>query len=167
MALLVQKYGGTSVADAERMREVVDHVARTRRHGDDVVVVCSAMGKETDDLLRLAGEVSKVRPGREMDMLITAGERKAMALLCMALAGAGVPAESFTGSQAGFLTDTSHMNAKILEVRPDRVRAALAAGKVPVGRSDGLTGGGRCRRCAVASTTRRSPCAVARRNEDL
>jgi aspartate kinase len=132
VALVVQKYGGTSVADAERMREVVDHVARTRRHGDDVVVVVSAMGKETDELLRLAGEVSKVRPGREMDMLITAGERKAMALLCMALAGAGVPAESFTGSQAGFVTDTNHMNAKIVEVRPDRIREALDAGKVPV-----------------------------------
>jgi aspartate kinase len=114
------------------MREVVDHVARTRRHGDDVVVAVSAMGKETDDLLRLAAEVSKVRPGREMDMLITAGERKAMALLCMALAGAGVPAESFTGSQAGFLTDTNHMNAKIVAVRPDRIRAALGEGKVAV-----------------------------------
>jgi aspartate kinase len=132
VALLVQKYGGTSVADAERMREVVDHIARTRRHGDQVVVVVSAMGKETDDLLRLAGEVSRVRPGREMDMLITAGERKAMALLCMALHGADVPAESFTGSQAGFLTDTNHMNARIVEVRPDRVRAALDEGKVPV-----------------------------------
>src|SRR5687767_5853855 len=114
------------------MREVVDHVARTRRHGDDVVVVVSAMGKETDELLRLAAEVSTVRPGREMDMLITAGERKAMALLCMALAGAGVPAESFTGSQAGFLTDTNHMNAKIVAVRPDRIRAALGEGKVAV-----------------------------------
>jgi aspartate kinase len=132
VALLVQKFGGTSVADAERMREVVDHVARTRRHGDEVVVVVSAMGKETDDLLRLAAEVSSVRPGREMDMLITAGERKAMALLCMALAGAGVAAESFTGSQAGFVTDTNHMNARIVEIRPDRVREALAAGKVPV-----------------------------------
>ena len=106
MALVVQKFGGTSVADAERMREVVDHVARTRRHGDQVVVVVSAMGKETDELLRLASEVSRVRPGREMDMLVTAGERKAMALLCMALHGADVPAESFTGSQAGFVTDT-------------------------------------------------------------
>ena len=132
MALLVQKYGGTSVADPERMREVVDHVARTRRHGDDVVVVVSAMGKETDELLRLAAEVSNVRPGREMDMLVTAGERKAMALLCMALAGAGVPAESFTGSQAGFVTDTNHTNARIVEIRPERIRAAMAEGKVPV-----------------------------------
>jgi aspartate kinase len=132
VALLVQKYGGTSVADAERMREVVANVARTRRRGDDVVVVVSAMGKETDELLRLASEVSSVRPGRELAMLITAGERKAMALLCMALADAGVAGESFTGSQAGFVTDTEHTNAKILEVRPDRIREALDAGKVPV-----------------------------------
>ncbi|MBA2279727.1 MAG: aspartate kinase [Acidimicrobiia bacterium] len=132
MALLVMKFGGTSVADAERMREVADHVARTRRHGDDVVLVVSAMGKETDELLRIAEEVSAVRPGREMDMLITAGERKAMALVCMALNNIGIPAESFTGSQAGFLTDTNHMNAKIVEVRPDRVRASLESGLVPV-----------------------------------
>jgi aspartate kinase len=140
--LLVQKFGGTSVADAERMREVVDHIARTCRHGDRVVVVVSAMGKETDDLLRLATEVSRVRPGREMDMLVTAGERKAMALLCMALHGAGVAAESFTGSQAGFVTDTNHMNAKIVEIRPDRIRAALDEGKVPVvGGAQGVSTG--------------------------
>ena len=90
------------------------------------------MGKETDDLIRLAEETSVIRPGREMDMLITAGERKAMALLCMALAGLDVPADSFTGSQAGFITDTAHTNAKIVEMRPDRIRAALDAGKVPV-----------------------------------
>jgi aspartate kinase len=132
MALLVQKFGGTSVADPERMREVADHVARTRRHGDQVVLVVSAMGKETDELLRLAAETSKVRPGREMDMLITAGERKSMALVCMALHDIGVEAESFTGSQAGFLTDTNHMNARILEVRPDRIKACLAAGRVAV-----------------------------------
>jgi aspartate kinase len=142
VGFVVQKFGGTSVADAERMREVVDHIARTRRHGDRVVVVVSAMGKETDDLLRLATEVSRVRPGREMDMLVTAGERKAMALLCMALHGAGVPAESFTGSQAGFVTDTNHMNAKIVEVRPDRIRAALEEGKVPVvGGAQGVSTG--------------------------
>jgi len=114
------------------MGEVVDHVARTRRHGDDVVVVVSAMGKETDDLLRLAAEVSNVRPGREMDMLITAGERKAMALLCMALHSIGVPADSFTGSQAGIITDTFHERAKILEVKGDRLKECLGAGKVPV-----------------------------------
>src|SRR3954451_14394672 len=117
MALVVQKFGGTSVADPDRIRQVADHVARTRRHGDDVVVVVSAMGKETDDLLRLASEVSQSRAGREMDMLITAGERKATALMCMALHERGVAAESYTGSQAGFITDTTHTNAKILEVR--------------------------------------------------
>ncbi len=90
------------------------------------------MGKETDDLLRLAREVSGTRPGREMDMLVTAGERKATALLCMAIADLGIEAESFTGSQAGFLTDSTHMNAKIIEVRPDRIREALDAGRVPV-----------------------------------
>jgi aspartate kinase len=130
--LVVQKFGGTSVADPERIREVADHVARTRRRGDHVVLVVSAMGKETDELLRLAADVSKVRPGREMDMLITAGERKATALVCMALHDLGIPADSFTGSQAGFITDGTHTNAKILELRPDRLRAALAAGRTPV-----------------------------------
>ncbi|MGH9136901.1 MAG: aspartate kinase [Acidimicrobiales bacterium] len=140
MALLVQKFGGTSVADPDRMRDVADYVARTRRRGDDVVVVVSAMGKETDELLRLAEAVSGVRPGREMDMLITAGERKATALFCMALHDLGVSADSFTGSQAGFLTDTNHMNAKIVEVRPDRVRQALDDGRVPViGGSQGVS----------------------------
>jgi aspartate kinase len=132
VSLVVQKFGGTSVADPERIREVAEHVARTRRRGDDVVVVVSAMGKETDELLRLAADVSKVRPGREMDMLITAGERKATALLCMALHDVGVPADSFTGSQAGFITDGTHTNAKILELRPDRIKKALADGRTPV-----------------------------------
>lgn len=140
MALLVQKFGGSSVADPDRMREVAAHVERTRRRGDQVVVVVSAMGKETDELLRLAAAVSKNPPGRELDMLITAGERKATALVCMALHEAGVPADSFTGSQAGFLTDTNHTNAKILEVRPDRVRGSLDAGHVPVvGGSQGVS----------------------------
>ena len=132
MSLVVQKFGGTSVADPDRIREVADHVARTVRHGNAAVVVVSAMGKETDELIRLAGEVSEVRPGREMDMLITAGERKAMALLCMALHSIGVPADSFTGSQAGFITDTNHSNAKIVDMRPDRLRKAIDAGRVPV-----------------------------------
>lgn len=130
--IVVQKFGGTSVADTERMRAVADHVARTLRHGDHPVVVVSAMGKETDELLRAAREVSANPPGREMDMLVTAGERKAMALLCMALNDLGVPADSFTGSQAGFLTDTTHTDARILEVRPDRILAAIDAGRVPV-----------------------------------
>lgn len=90
------------------------------------------MGKETDDLLRIAAEISKKPPGREMDMLITAGERKACALVCIALAEAGVEAHSFTGSQAGFLTDTNHRNAKILEINPERIQEALANGFVPV-----------------------------------
>jgi aspartate kinase len=129
---LVQKFGGTSVGSPERIREVADSVARCRRRGDEVVLVVSAMGKETDELLRLAREVSDTRPGREMDMLITAGERKAIALVCMALADLGVEAESYTGSQAGFITDTNHTDAKILDVRADRIRAALDAGRVPV-----------------------------------
>jgi aspartate kinase len=129
---LVQKFGGTSVGSPERIREVADSVARCHRRGDEVVLVVSAMGKETDELLRLAREVSETRPGREMDMLITAGERKAIALVCMALADLGVEAESYTGSQAGFITDTNHTDAKILDVRADRIRAALEAGRVPV-----------------------------------
>ena len=132
VALVVQKFGGTSVADPDRIRAVADHVARCRRRGDDVVMVVSAMGKETDELLLLADRVSKVRPGREMDMLITAGERKAIALMCMALADLDVPAHSFTGSQAGFITDTNHRNAKILEITPHRVVESLEAGHVPV-----------------------------------
>ncbi len=132
MALLVQKFGGTSVGDPDRIREVADWAARTVRRGDQVVLVVSAMGKETDELLRLAADVSSTRPGREMDMLITAGERKAIALVGMALADLGIRAESFTGSQAGFITDTNHMNAKILEVRPERLRASLDAGCIPV-----------------------------------
>jgi aspartate kinase len=130
--LVVQKYGGTSVADPDRMRAVADHIARTKRHGTDVVVVVSAMGKETDELIRLASDVSNVQPGREMDMLITAGERKAMALLVMALHDLGCDALSFTGSQAGIITDTTHTKAKILEVNPTRLRDALAKNQVPV-----------------------------------
>ena len=132
MALIVQKYGGTSVADADRLRTVADYVARTRRNGNDVVVVVSAMGKTTDELIRLAGDVSSDRPGREMDMLLSTGERISVALLAMALAGAGVPARSYTGSQAGIITDSSHMKAKILDVRADRLRACLDEGAVPV-----------------------------------
>ncbi len=132
MPLLVQKYGGTSVGDPERIRAVADHVARTRRGGSEVVVVVSAMGRSTDDLLRLASEVSTSQPPRELDMLLTAGERISMALVCMALSGLGVEAVSFTGSQAGIITDSTHTKAKIVEVRGDRLREALGAGKVPV-----------------------------------
>ncbi|HLI14669.1 MAG TPA: aspartate kinase [Acidimicrobiales bacterium] len=132
MALTVQKFGGSSLADAERIRAVADHIARTRRTGEDVVVVVSAMGRTTDDLLRLAQDVSALRPPRELDMLLTAGERISMALVCMALAELGVPAASFTGSQAGIITDASHTKARILEVRPERLREALERGVVPV-----------------------------------
>lgn len=132
MALVVQKFGGTSVADPERIRAVADHVAYTQKHGNQVVVVVSAMGKTTDNLLSLAQQVSDVHPGREMDMLLTTGERISMSLLCMALAGVGVDAVSFTGSQVGIITDTSHTKAKILEVQGDRVREALQDGKVAV-----------------------------------
>lgn len=132
VALIVQKYGGTSVADPERMRAVAENVAFTRRRGDQVVVVVSAMGKSTDNLISLAKSVSSTYPGREMDMLLTTGERVSMALLTMALEDVGVPAVSFTGSQVGIITDTSHGKAKILEVKGDRARAALADGKVCV-----------------------------------
>ena len=132
MALIVQKYGGTSVADPDRMRAVAENVQITKRHGNDVVVVVSAMGKATDNLIALAGQVSATRPGREMDMLLTTGERVSAALLTMALADLGVAAVSFTGSQVGIITDTIHGKAKIVEVKGDRVRDALAAGKVAV-----------------------------------
>ena len=132
MAVIVQKFGGTSVADPERIRAVADHVAYTQKHGNQVVVVVSAMGKTTDNLLSLAQQVSDVHPGREMDMLLTTGERISMSLLCMALAGVGVDAVSFTGSQVGIITDTVHTKAKILEVQGDRVREALQQGKVAV-----------------------------------
>jgi aspartate kinase len=132
MSLIVQKFGGTSVADPDRIRAVADHIARTRRHGSEVVVVVSAMGKTTDDLIRLANDVSAAPAARELDMLLTAGERITMSLLCMALIDLGVPAVSFTGSQAGIVTDTTHGKAMILEVRAHRLTEALAAGNVVV-----------------------------------
>lgn len=132
MTLVVQKYGGSSVADPERIKAVADHIARTKAKGSQVVVVVSAMGRTTDDLLRLAGEVSRSQPPRELDMLLTAGERISMALVCMALADLGVRAASFTGSQAGIVTDSIHTKAKILEVGGQRLRDALADGVVPV-----------------------------------
>ena len=128
----MQKFGGTSVADPDRIRAVADHIVRTRRQGAEVVVVVSAMGKTTDELIRLAHDVSDAPAGRELDMLLTAGERITMALLCMALIDLGLPAVSFTGSQAGIVTDTTHGKAKILEVRAHRLTEALAAGNVVV-----------------------------------
>lgn len=149
MALVVQKFGGSSLADPERIRNVADHVARTVKHGHQVVVAVSAMGKQTDDLIRLANAVLTYQSGpieratrkgdvpikgdtREMDMLLTAGERISAALLAMAIDDLGVPAASFTGSQAGIVTDTRHGRAKILEVKADRLREALDKGIVPV-----------------------------------
>ena len=132
VSLVVQKFGGTSVADPDRIRAVAEHVVRTSHQGHQVVVVVSAMGRTTDDLLRLATEVTSQPSGRELDMLLTSGERISMALLCMAIADLGTQAESLTGSQAGIVTDTDHGRAKILEVRADRVRDALAAHRVPV-----------------------------------
>jgi len=132
VSLVVQKFGGTSVADPDRIRAVADHIVSTRREGHDVVVVVSAMGKTTDDLVRLAHDVSTSPAAREMDMLLTSGERISIALLCMAIIDRGVPSMSFTGSQAGIVTDTTHTKAKILDVRTERLRAALDAGNVAV-----------------------------------
>ncbi len=132
MALIVQKYGGTSVADPDRIRAVAEHVAFTKRHGNDVVLVVSAMGKSTDNLIALAEKVSSVRTGREMDMLLTTGEQVSMALVSMALADVGVDAMSLTGDQMGIITDTVHGKAKILEVQPERAQEAIAQGKVVV-----------------------------------
>ncbi len=132
MALIVQKYGGTSVGSAERIKRVAERVVATRRSGQQVCVVVSAMGDTTDELLELAAEVSSTPHERELDMLLTAGERISMALLSMAINDLGAEAISFTGSQAGIVTDTSHGQAKIIEVRARRVREALGAGKVAI-----------------------------------
>ena len=132
MALIVQKYGGTSVADPDRINAVADNVAFTKKRGNDVIVVVSAMGKATDNLIALANSVSTTQPGREMDMLLTTGERVTAALMTMALFDRGIDAISFTGSQVGIITDTAHRKAKIIEVKGDRVRQSLSEGKVCV-----------------------------------
>jgi aspartate kinase len=132
VALIVQKYGGTSVADPDRIRACADNVAITRRRGNDVIVVVSAMGKATDNLIALADSVATNQSGREMDMLLTTGERQTAALMTMALLDRGIDAISYTGSQVGIITDTTHRKAKIVEVKGDRVRASLAEGKVCV-----------------------------------
>jgi aspartate kinase len=132
VGLIVQKYGGTSVANASRILRVAERVAAAKKSGDDVVVVVSAMGDSTDDLIQLANQVSLVPAPRELDMLLTAGERISMALLAMALVDRGVSAKSFTGSQAGIITDTEHGRAKILDVRAGRITDALAGGHVVI-----------------------------------
>jgi len=132
MPVIVQKYGGSSVADVERLRRVAERVMRTRRLGHDVVVVVSAMGDTTDDLLALAKRVSPNPDRRELDMLLTAGERIAMALLSMAIRELGGDAISFTGSQSGIITNDRHVDARIIEVRPFRVQDELARGRIVV-----------------------------------
>jgi len=130
VALIVQKYGGSSLESAERIRRVAQRIVETKKQGNDVVVVCSAMGDTTDELLDLANEVNPVPPGREMDMLLTAGERISNALVAMAIASFGAEAQSFTGSQAGVITTERHGNARIVDVTPGRVREALDQGKI-------------------------------------
>src|SRR6202521_640437 len=132
MPIVVQKYGGSSVADVTRIKEVAGRVMRTRRTGHDLVVVVSAMGDTTDDLLALARQVSVNPDRRELDMLLTAGERISMALLSMAIRELGGDAISFTGSQSGIITNDRHVDARIIEVRPFRVQDELARGKVVV-----------------------------------
>ena len=132
MGIVVQKYGGSSVADVARIQKVADKVAATKAAGKDVVVVVSAMGDTTDELLSLARQVCESPARRELDMLLTAGERISMALLSMALNARGVPAVSFTGSQSGIVTNDSHTNARIVEVRPYRVQDELERGKVVI-----------------------------------
>lgn len=130
MALIVQKYGGSSLESAERIRRVAERIVETKRQGNDVVVVCSAMGDTTDEFLELAEQVNPVPPAREMDMLLTAGERISNALVAMAIDSFGAEAQSFTGSQAGVLTTERHGNARIVDVTPGRVQEALDRGKI-------------------------------------
>ncbi|MBW0018492.1 MAG: aspartate kinase [Mycobacterium sp.] len=130
MALVVQKYGGSSVADADRIRRVAERIVETKKQGNDVVVVVSAMGDTTDDLLDLAQQVCPVPPPRELDMLLTAGERISNALVAMAIESLGAHARSFTGSQAGVITTGTHGNAKIIDVTPGRLQAALDEGRI-------------------------------------
>jgi aspartate kinase len=132
MGLVVQKYGGSSVADAERIKRVAERIVATRKAGHDVCVVVSAMGDTTDELLDLAQQVSPLPPGRELDMLLTAGERISMALLAMAIQNLGASARSFTGSQAGVITDSVHGKARIIDVTPGRIQQALADGHVAI-----------------------------------
>jgi aspartate kinase len=132
MSIVVQKYGGSSVADVGRIRQVAERVMRTRAAGHDVVVVVSAMGHTTDELLALARQVSANPDRRELDMLLTAGERISMALLSMAIRELGGDAISFTGSQSGIITNDRHVDARIIEVRPFRVQDELARGKIVV-----------------------------------
>ena len=132
MSLVVQKYGGSSVADAPSIKRVAKRIVEYRKQGHDVVVVVSAMGDSTDELIDLAQAVSPVPPARELDMLLTAGERISMAVLAMAIANLGFQAQSFTGSQAGVITDESHGHARIIDVTPGRIQSAVAQGNIAI-----------------------------------
>ena len=132
MALIVQKYGGSSLESADRIRAVAERIVATKKQGHDVVVVCSAMGDTTDELLDLAARVNPTPPAREMDMLLTAGERISNSLVAMAVASFGADVQSFTGSQAGVITTERHGNARIIEVTPGRVQEAIDAGRIAI-----------------------------------
>src|SRR6478609_1103503 len=132
MGLVVQKYGGSSVADAERIKRVAERIVAAKRDGNDVVVVVSAMGDTTDELIDLAQQIAPVPSGREFDMLLTAGERISMALLAMAINSQGYKAESFTGSQAGVLTTSVHGKARIVNITPGRVENSIAEGNIAI-----------------------------------
>ena len=129
---VVQKYGGSSVSSVAQIRAVADRVVQTRHHGFDVVVVVSAMGNTTNELLALASEISPSPGRRELDLLISVGERVSMTLLAMAIQDLGEPAQSFTGSQSGIITDTQHVSAAVVEVRPHRIRRALDEGQIAI-----------------------------------
>ena len=132
MSIVVQKYGGSSVADADGIKRVAQRIVTTRQAGHDVVVVVSAMGDTTDELRDLAEQVSSIPEPRELDMLLTAGERISMALLAMAIAQLGHKAQSFTGSQAGVITDSSHGKAKIIDITPGRIEKAVSQGAIAI-----------------------------------
>ena len=132
MALIVQKYGGSSVADADSIKRVAKRIVETRKAGNDVVVVVSAMGDTTDELVDLASQVAPMPAGRELDMLLTAGERISMSLLAMSIKSMGVDARSYTGSQAGMATDARHGSARIVEVNPKRIQEAVDAGAIAI-----------------------------------
>jgi aspartate kinase len=132
MGLIVQKYGGSSVADAEGMKRVAARIVATKKDGNQVVVVVSAMGDTTDELIDLAKAVTPIPTGRELDMLLTAGERISMSLLAMAITNLGHEARSFTGSQAGVITDSSHGRARIIDVTPGRIKGALDEGAIAI-----------------------------------
>ncbi|MFZ9212177.1 MAG: aspartate kinase, partial [Candidatus Nanopelagicaceae bacterium] len=130
--LIVQKFGGSSVADAESIKRVAARIAASKRSGQQVVVVVSAMGDTTDELIDLANQVSPIPNGRELDMLLTAGERISMALLAMAISNLGLEARSFTGSQAGIITTSTHGRARVIDVTPGRIQEALAEGAIAI-----------------------------------